>query len=105
MPRPRGRAAVWRTLRRLILETGGRQLEALEELEQCDLVAVEMLRYRQAGFSLVQQISRDSTDPESRDEARQAVIQLVYSEGLLNRIATHLNPCLEHVDFSQNATS
>ena len=88
-----------------MLETGGRQLEALGELAQCDVVVAEMLRYRQAGFDLVQQISLDSTDAESRDEVRQALIQFVYSEGLLNRMATHLNPCLEHVDFAQNTTS
>ena len=91
MPWPRRRAVLWRTLRSLILETGGRQIEVLLELAQCDVVVAEMLRYRPAGFNLVQQISQDSTDAESRDEARQALIQFVYSEGLLNRIATHLN--------------
>ena len=91
MPRPRGRAAVWRTFRRLMLETGGRQLEGLGELAQCDVVAAEMLHYRQASFNLVQQISPGSTDAESRDQARQALIQFVCSGGLLNRIATHLN--------------
>ena len=104
MPHPRRRAAVWRTLRRLILETGGHQVEALLELEKCNAIAVEMQRFREAGFNLVEQVSRDSTDAESREQARRAMVQFVYSEGLLNRIATHLNQGLEQVDAAHTAT-
>ena len=104
MPRPRRRAAWWRTLRRLILETGSHQAEALFELEQCDEVAAEMMRYRQAGFNLVQQISQDSSDPESRDQARRALTQYTFAEGLLTRIATHLHQGTELVDGAHVAT-
>ena len=89
MPRPRRRGGVWRTFRSLILETGGHQLEALEELEQCNTIAVEMTRFRSAGFRLVEQISQDSTDPESRERARRAITQFAFSAGLLNRISIH----------------
>ena len=104
MPRPWRRAAVWRTLTRLILETGSHQVEAMLELEQCDVVAAEMLRYREAGFNLVQQISQDSTDPDSRDQARRALLQYSFAEGLLVRIATHLHQGTELVDGAHTAT-
>ena len=104
MPRPRRRAGVWRTFRRLVLETSGHQGEALEELEQCDVVVAEMKRYRQAGFNLVRQISQDSTDAESRDQARRAITQFAFAEELLVRIAIHVHDGLEHVDAAQTAT-
>ena len=104
MPRPRRRGGVWRTFRSLILETGGRQLEALEDLEECNTNAVEMQRFRSAGFTLVEQISQDSVDPESRDQARRAITQFAFAEELLVRIATHLNQGLEEVDAAQTAT-
>ncbi len=104
MPRPRRRAGVWRTFRSLILETGGRQLEALEDLEQCDVVAAEMLRFRSAGFTLVEQIGQDSVDPESRDQARRALTQFAFAEELLVRIATHLHDGMEQVDAAQTST-
>ena len=104
MPRPRRRAAVWRTLRRLILETGSLQVEALLELEQCDTVAEEMTRYRQAGFNLVEQIDEGSTDAGSRDQARRALLQYSFAEGLLNRIASHLHQGTELVDGAHVAT-
>ncbi len=52
----------------------------------------------------MEQISRDSTDPEAQELARRAMVQFVYSEGLLNRIATHLNQGLMQVDAAQTAT-
>ena len=104
MPRPRRRAGVWRTFRRLILETGDSQIHAMEELEQCNEIAIEMQRYRETGFNLVEGISLSSSDPESREQARRAVVQFVYSESLLNRIATHLNQGLMQVDATQTAT-
>ena len=104
MPRPRRRGGVWRTFRTLILETGGRQLEALEDLEQCDVIAAEMLRFRSTGFELVETISRDSTDSESMDQARRALIQFAFAEELLVRIATHLHDGLEQVDAAQTST-
>ncbi len=104
MPRPRRRAAVRRTLTRLILVTGSQQVEALLELEQCDLVAAEMLRYRETGFNLVETISRDSTDSESMDQARRALTQFAFAEGQLVRIATHLHQGTELVDGAHTAT-
>ena len=104
MPRPRRRAGVWRTFRTLVLETGDSQIRAMEELEERNTIAVEMQRYRETGFNLVEGISLNSTDPESREQARRAVTQFVYSEGLLNRIATHLNDGLMQVDAAQTAS-
>ncbi len=63
-----------------------------------------MLRFRQAGFNLVQQISEDSTDSESMDQARRALTQFAFAEELLVRIATHLHDGLEQVDAAQTAT-
>ncbi len=77
MPRPRRRGGVWRTFRILILETGDSQIRAMEELEECNEIAVEMTRFRSACFRLVEQIAEDSTDPESREQARRAVTQFV----------------------------
>ena len=56
------------------------------------------------GVELVDDIAQNSTDPESREQARRAMVQFVYSEGLLNRIATHLNDGLMQVDAAQTAT-
>ena len=95
---------MWRTFRRLILESGGRLLEALEESEQYDVVAAEMMRYRQSGVNLVQQISQDSADAESREQARRALLQYSFTEGMLVRIATHVPKGLEQVDAAQTAT-
>ena len=92
------------TLRLLILETGSRNIDAQDELEQCDLVAAEMMRYRQVGYNLVQEISQDSTDPESRDQARRALLQYSFAEGMLVRIATHVDDGLEQVDAAHTAT-
>ena len=104
MPRPRRQGGVWRTIRSLILETGDSQIHAMEELEECNAIAIEMQRYRETGFNLVEGISLSSTDPESREQARRAVVQFVNSEGLLNRIAVHLNDGLQQVDAAQTAT-
>ena len=104
MPRPRRRAAVWRTLRRLILETGSQQVEALLELEQCDELAAEMLRYRSTGFNLVETIAQDSESVESRDQARRALMQYSMAEALLTRIAGHLHQGIELVDGAHTAT-
>ena len=95
---------MWRTLQRLILETGSLQVEALLELEQCDGIATEMLRYRSTGFNLVETISRDSTDSESRDQARRALMQYSMAEGLLVRIATHLHQGTDLVDGAHTTT-
>ena len=95
---------MWRTLRRLILETGDYQIQAMGELEQCNSIAVELQRYRASSFRLLEQISQESTDGESRDQARRALNQLALSEGLLVRVATTLNQGLEHVDLAQTAT-
>ncbi len=94
---------MWRTIRRLILETGDYQIQAMGELEQCNSIAVEMQRYRASTFRLVEQISQESTDGESREQARRALSQLALSEGLLVRIATTLDQGLEHVDLAQTA--
>ena len=59
---------------------------------------------REGGFNLVEQISRDSTDAESREQARRAMVHFVYFDGLLNRIATHLNEGLASVDAAHTAT-
>ena len=91
-------------LRMLILDIGTHHIDAMEELERCNTTALEMQRFREAGFNLVEQISRDSTDPESRDQAGRAVTQFAFSEGLLSRIATHLNQGLEEVDLAHTAT-
>lgn len=104
MPRPRRRGAARRLLIRLILETGDQHINAMDELEECNDIAVEMQRFREAGFNLVDQISRDSTDAESRDQARRAITQFVFSEGLLSRIATHLNQGIEKIDQAHTAT-
>ena len=40
----------------------------------------------------------------SREQARRAVTQFAFSEGLLNRIATHLNEGLMQVDAAQTST-
>ncbi len=104
MPRPRRRGGVWRTFRRLVLETGDSQIRAMEELEECNTIAVEMTRFRSAGFRLVEQIAEESTDPESQEQARRAVTQFAFAEGLLNRIATHLNDGLMQVDAAQTST-
>lgn len=77
---------------------------AMEELEQCDVIAAEMLRYRQAGFNLVETISQNSGDAESRDQARRALIQYSFAEGMLVRIATHTHNGLEEVDAAPPAT-
>ena len=94
---------MWRTLRRLILETGDYQIQAMRELEQCKSISVELQRYRASSIRLLEQISQESTDGESRDQARRALNQLALSEGLLVRIATTLNQGLEHVDLAQTA--
>ena len=104
MPRPRRRGGVWRTFRSLVLETGDSQIHAMEELEECNTIAVEMTRFRSAGFRLVEQIAEESTDPESQEQARRAVTQFAFSEGLLTRIATHLNEGLMQVDAAQTST-
>ena len=95
---------MWRTLRRLILEIGDYQIQAMGELEQCNSIAVEMQRYRASSLRLLEQISQESTDGESREQARRALNQFALSEGLLVRIATTLNQSLEHVDLAQTAT-
>ena len=95
---------MWRTFRSLVLETGDSQNRAMEELEECNTIAVEMTRFRSTGFELVDGIAQNSTDPESREAARRAMVQFVYSEGLLNRIATHLNQGLMQVDGAQTST-
>ena len=104
MPRPRRGRAARVTLRLLILDTGSHHIDAMDELELCNEIAIEMQRYRETGFNLVEGISLNSTDPESREQARRAVVQFVYSEGLLSRIATHLNQGLEEVDAAHTAT-
>ena len=53
---------MWRTLRRLIVETGEYQIQAMGELERCNSIAVEMQRYRASSFRLLEQISQESTD-------------------------------------------
>ena len=95
---------MWRTLRRLILETGDNQISAMGALEEANTIAVEIQRYRAAGFSLVEQISQESADAEARDLARRALNQFVLAEGLLVRIAAHLNQGLERIDIAQTAT-
>ena len=94
---------MWRTLRRLIVETGEYQIQAMGELERCNSIAVEMQRYRASSFRLLEQISQESTDWESREQARRALNQFSLWEGLLLRIATTLNQSLEHVDLAQTA--
>ena len=95
---------MWRTLRRLILETGNYQIQAMEELEQCNSIAREMQRYRALSFRLLEQISQESADRESREQARRALNQFDLSEGLLVQIATNLKQGLEHVDLAQTAS-
>ncbi len=63
-----------------------------------------MMRYRQAGFNLVETISQDSSDPESRDQARRALIQYSFAEGLLGRISTHAHEGLASVHAAQTST-
>ncbi len=63
-----------------------------------------MLRFRSTGFELVETISQDSTDSESRDQARRALTQFAFAEELLVRIATHLHDGMEQVDAAQTAT-
>ena len=104
MPRPRRGRAARVALRLLILDIGTHHIDAMEDLERCNTIAVEMTRFRSTGFELVEQISRDSTDPEAQELARRAMVQFVYSEGLLNRIATHLNQGLEEIDLAHTAT-
>ncbi len=55
----------------------------------------------QAGFNL---IAQDSSDPESRDQARRALVQYSFAEGLLVRIATQLHQGTELVDGAHVAT-
>ena len=94
---------MWRTLRRLILETGDYQIQAMGELEQGNSIAVEMQRYQASCSRLLEQISQESTDEKSREQARRALNQFALSEGLLVRIATCLNQGLEYVDLAQTA--
>ena len=96
---------MWRTLRRLILETGDYQIQAMGELEQCNSIAEELQRYRASSLRPLEQISQESTDRESREQARRALNQFALSEGLLTRIAATLNQSLEHVDLAQTVTS
>lgn len=63
-----------------------------------------MERFRSAGFRLVEQISQDTTDPDYREQARRAITQFAFAEGLLHRIGVHLNQGLEHVGSAQSAT-
>ncbi len=95
---------MWRTLRQLILEIGNYQLQAMGELEECRSIAVEMQRYRASSFRLLEQISQESRDEESKDQARRALNQFALLEGLLVRITTTLDQGLEHVDLAQTAT-
>ena len=104
MPRPRSRAAVWRTLRRLILEAGGFQVEALEDLGQFDELAEEMARYNSTGYELVILIAQQSPDPESRDRARRVFTQLQLAESLQGRIVTHIRQGMESVDAGYTVT-
>ena len=53
---------------------------------------------------MVEQISQESTDPGSRDQASRAITQFAFAEELLVRIATHLNQGLEEIDAAQTAT-
>ena len=62
-----------------------------------------MTRFRSAGLRLVEQISQDSSDPESREQARRALTQFAFAEELLVRIATHLNDGLMQVDAAQTS--
>ena len=93
-----------RTLRQLISETGNYQLQAMGELEECRSIAVEMQRYRVSSFRLLEQISQEASDEEYKDQARRALNQVALLEGLLVRMATTLDQCLEHVDLAQTAT-
>ena len=104
MPRPRRGRAARVALRLLILDIGTHHIDAMDELEECNTNAVEMQRFRSAGIALVEQISQDSVDPESRDQAGRAITQFAFSEGLLARIATHLNDGLQQVDAAQTTT-
>ena len=88
-----------------LVETAGWQTDVANNLEECNTIAVEMTRFRSAGFELVEQISQDSTVPESREQARWAITQFAFPKGLLHRTAVHLNQGQEHVDSTQTTTS
>lgn len=104
MARPRRRAAVWRTLRRLVLETGSLQTKALEELDQIEDLAPEIVRYQNAGYELVSLIARVSPDPESQERARRAITQFRLVEALQLRIIARVHEGTELVDAAQAAS-
>ena len=52
----------------------------------------------------MEQISREFADAESRNQARRAITQFAFSEGLLSRIAIHLKQGLGEIDAAHAAT-
>ena len=104
MPRPKLGRAVRVALRLLILDIGSHQIDAMDELEQCDEVATEMVRYQNAGYQLVNLIALQSSDSESRDQARRAFNQFWLAESLQARIAAHVHQGIDMVDAGQTAT-
>ena len=94
---------MWRTLRRLVLETGSLQAKALEELDEIEDLTPEMVRYQNAGYELVSLIAQESTDPESRECARRAITQFRLVEALQLRIIARVHEGTEMVDAAQTA--
>ena len=104
MPRPRSRAAVWRTLQRLILETANQQVDAINQLEQFAEADEEITRYQTAGQQLVEIIARDAADSESRELARRALTQLNLAGALKARLDTHIYEGISMVSGAHVAT-
>ena len=82
---------MWRTLRRLVLETGSLQAKALEELDQIEDLTPEMVRYQNVGYELVRLIAQESSDPESRERAQRAITQFRLVEALQLRIIARVH--------------
>ena len=68
-----GDSPVWRTLRRLILETASQHVDAINQLEQFAEADQEITRYQTAGQQLVEIFARDAADSKSRDLARRVL--------------------------------